>query len=137
MQPMTEVSFHWKHWEVCWEVKEEIYAVTKAVSAKYNTKGKLLEALPQFAPRRIALAIDVLISANLAQVNFDVLEVQTYDMNVVFELVKNDKKIEIPMSLEAAKDPSMVRRLIHGLGCRNPAGVETLVWMKTPKATEA
>ena len=132
MQPMTEVSFHWKHWEV----KDEIFAVTKAVSAKFNTKDKLLTALPQFASRRIALAIDVLISANLAQLNLDVLDVQTDDMNVVFELVKNDAKFELPMSLEAAKDPRMPRWIIHRLGCRNPAGVETLVWMRTPTAME-
>ena len=128
MQPVTEVSFLWRRWEL----KEAVFAITKAVAAGCDTKDSLQAALPQFSPRRIALAIDLLIAADMADVKLGVLEVHS-DMDVVFGLLKNEKFV-LPLSLEEARAPGMCRKLIHGLGCRNPAGVEALVRMDAGEA---
>ena len=128
MQPEIEISFRLRRKEV----KEAIFAISEAVSAGYDVKDTLQAALPQFSPRRIALAIDALITANLAEVKLGVLKVHSEDMDVLFELLK--KKFVLPLCLEDAKDPRMRREFIRKLGCRNPAGVEMLVIMKTKEA---
>jgi len=64
MQPQIELQFYWRRQDI----KEAIYAVTKAVAAGYDTKDKLLAVLPQFSTYRIALAIDALITADMAKI---------------------------------------------------------------------
>jgi hypothetical protein len=120
MQPQIELQFYWR----CQDIKEAIVAVTKAVAAGYNTKDKLLAALPQFSIHRIALAIDTLITADMAENNLGVLKIHP-DMDVVFELLKD--KFVLPLSVKEAKAPGVRRVLINKLGCKNPAGVEALL----------
>lgn len=120
MQPQIELKFYWRHQDI----KEAIYAVTKAVAAGYDTKDKLLSVLPQFSTYRIALAIDALITADMAKNNLGSLTIHP-DMDVVFELLKG--KLVLPLSLKDAKNPAMRRVFFNKLGCKNPAGVETLL----------
>lgn len=120
MQPQIELQFYWRRQGI----KEAIYAVTKAVVAGYDTKDKLLAALPQFSTYRIALAIDALITADMAENNLGSLTIHP-DMDIVFELLKG--KFVLPLSLKDAKAPVVRRVLLNKLGCKNPAGVETLV----------
>ncbi|MBW0295962.1 hypothetical protein B4P00_06905 [Shewanella xiamenensis] len=120
MQPQIELQFYWRRQDI----REAIYAVTKAVAAGYDTKDKLLAVLPQFSTYRIALAIDALITADMAKNNLGTLTIHP-DMDIVFELLKG--KFLLPLSLAAAKAPAMRRVLLNKLGCKNPAGVETLL----------
>ena len=120
MQQQIEMQFQWKRHET----KEVIVAVTKAVILGYNTKDKLLAALPMFSTYRIALAIDALITADMAENNFGVLCIHP-DMQIVFELLK--RKFTLPMSEEQAKSPAVRRYMINQLGSSNPAGVDTLL----------
>lgn len=120
MQPQIELQFYWRRQDI----KEAIYAVTKAVAAGYDTKDKLLAVLPQFSTYRIALAIDALITADMAKNNLGSLTIHP-DMDIVFELLKG--KFVLPLSLKDAKAPVMRRVLLNKLGCKNPAGVETLL----------
>ena len=120
MQQQIEMQFQWKRHET----KEVIVAVTKAVILGYNTKDKLLAVLPMFSTYRIALAIDALITADMAENNFGVLCIHP-DMQIVFELLK--RKFMLPMSEEQAKSPAVRRSVINQLGSSNPAGVETLL----------
>lgn len=120
MQPQIELQFYWRRQDI----KEAIVAVTKAVAAGYDTKYKLLAALPQFSTYRIALAIDALITADMAENNLGALTIHP-DMDVVFELLKG--KFVLPLSVEDAKAPGVRRVLINKFGCKNPAGVETLL----------
>lgn len=120
MQPQIELKFHWRRQDI----KEAIYAVTKAVAAGYNTKDKLLAVLPQFSTHRIALAIDALITAGMATNNLGSLTICP-DMDIIFELLK--RTLMLPLSLQDAKNPAMRRVLLNKLGCKNPAGVETLI----------
>lgn len=120
MQPQIELQFYWKRQDI----KEAIVAVTKAVSAGYDTKDKLLAALPQFSTYRIALAIDALITADMAENNLGVLTIHP-DMDVIFELLKG--KFMLPLTVKDAKARGVGRILINRLGCKNPAGVETLL----------
>lgn len=120
MQPKIELQFYWRRQDI----KEAIYAVTKAVAAGYDTKDKLLAVLPQFSIYRIALAIDALITADMAKNNLGSLTIHP-DMDIVFELLKG--KFVLPLSLKDAKAPAMRRVLLNKLGCKNPAGVETLL----------
>ena len=120
MQPQIELNFYWKRQDI----KEAIYAVTKAVTAGYNTRDKLLAALPQFSTNKIALAIDALITADMAENNIGFLSIHP-DMDIVFQLLKN--KFVLPLSLEDAKSQRVRRVLINKLGSRNPAGVELLL----------
>lgn len=120
MQPQIELQFYWRRQDI----KEAIYAVTKAVAAGYDTKDKLLAVLPQFSTYRIALAIDALITADMAKNNLGSLTIHP-DMDIVFELLKG--KFVLPLSLKDAKAPAMRRVLLNKLGCKNPAGVETLL----------
>lgn len=127
MQPQIELQFYWRRQDI----KEAIIAVTKAVTAGYNTKDKLLAALPQFSTYRIALAIDALITADMAENNLGVLTIHS-DMDVVFELIKG--KFLLPLSVKESTDSGLRRLLINKLGCKNPAGVETLLNTKTAEA---
>lgn len=120
MQLQIELQFYWRRQDI----KEAIFAVTKAVAAGYSTKDKLLAALPQFSTYRIALAIDALITADMAENNLGELTVHP-DMDIVFELLKG--KFVLPLSVEDAKAPGVRRVLINKLGCKNPAGVEMLL----------
>jgi hypothetical protein len=120
MQPQIELQFYWRRQDI----KEAIYAVTKAVAAGYDTKDKLLAVLPQFSTYRIALAIDALITADMAKNNLGSLTIHP-DMDIVFELLKG--KFVLPLSLTDAKAPAMRRVLLNKLGCKNPAGVETIL----------
>lgn len=120
MHPQIELQFYWRHQDI----KEAIYAVTKAVVSGYDTKDKLLAALPQFSTYRIALAIDALITADMVENNLGVLTIHP-DMDIVFELLKG--KFVLPLSLKDAKDPAVRRLLLNKLGCKNLAGVEALV----------
>ena len=83
-----------------------------------------MAALPMFSTYRIALAIDALITADMAENNFGVLCIHP-DMQIVFELLK--RKFTLPMSEEQAKSPAVRRYMINQLGSSNPAGVETLL----------
>jgi hypothetical protein len=120
MQPQIELQFSWRRQAI----KEAIVAVSKAVASGYNTKDKLLAALPQFSTHRIALAIDTLITADMAENSLGVLTIHP-DMDVVFELLNG--KFMLPLSAKEAKTPGVRRVLINKLGCKNPAGVETLL----------
>lgn len=120
MQPQIELQFYWRRQDI----KEAIYAVTKAVAAGYDTKDKLLAVLPQFSTYRIALAIDALITADMAKNNLGSLTIHP-DMDIVFELLKG--KFVLPLNLKDAKAPAIRRVLLNKLGCKNPAGVETLL----------
>ena len=120
MQPQIELQFYWRRKDI----KEAIIAVTTAVAAGYDTKDKLLAALPQFSTYRIALAIDALITADMAENNLGVLKIHP-DMDIIFELLK--VKFVLPLGVKDAKAPGVQRILINRLGCKNPAGVETLL----------
>ncbi|SFQ11289.1 hypothetical protein SAMN05216419_10652 [Nitrosomonas cryotolerans] len=125
MHPQIELQFYWRHQDI----KEAITAVAKAIAAGYDTKVKLLAALPQFSTFRIALAIDALITADMAENNLGTLSIHP-DMDIVFELLKG--KFVLPLSLKDAKAPAIRRVLLNKLGCKNPAGVETLLNISTP-----
>jgi len=126
MQPQIEMSFDWRRRST----KESIIAVTKAVGAGFNTKEKLTTSLPQFSVYRIALAIDALITAGMAENNLGVLSIHP-DMEIVFELA--DSKLVLPLTVYEA-DASMRRVIINKLGCKNPAGVESLLYVKIVEA---
>ena len=118
MHPQIKLQFYWRRQDI----KEAIYAVTKAVAAGYDTKDKLLAVLPQFSIYRIALAIDILITADMAKNNLGRLTIHS-DMDIVVELIKS--KFVLPLNLKDAQ--AMRRVLINKLGCKNPAGVEMLL----------
>lgn len=122
LQPETEIRFGWRSREI----NEAIFAVVRAVSHGYNTRETLLAALPYFSNQRIALAIDALISADMAEINLGVISTHT-DMDVVLELVSPGRVFVLPLSVEDVKAPGVRRALINKLGCTNPAGVESLL----------
>jgi hypothetical protein len=126
MQPQIELSFVWRRRSI----KESITAVTKAVGAGFNTKEKLTASLPQFSIYRIALAIDALITAGMAENNLGVLSIHP-DMDIVFELA--DSKLILPLTVDET-DASMRRVIINKLGSKNPAGVESLLHAKIVEA---
>ena len=123
MQQQISLELYW--WR--WDMKEVITAVAKAVSAGYDTKNKLLAALPQFSIYRVALAIDALITADMAEKNLDTLSIHP-DMDVIFELLKG--KFILPLSVKDVATPGVRRVLINKPGCKNPAGVEALFNIK-------
>jgi hypothetical protein len=123
----VELQFYWRHFAI----KEAIVAVTKAVTSGYNTKDKLLSALPQFSLHRIALAIDLMITADMLENNLGVLTIHT-DMNIIFELLNN--KFELPLTIDDIQAPGIRRLLLNKLGCKNPAGVEMLLNTKYVEA---
>lgn len=120
MQEQISIEFSWRNKDN----KEVIFAVCKAVAFGYNTKDSLLAALPQFSIHRIARAIDILITADMASINFDYITIHS-DMNIVFELAK--KKIILPLGKEEAKNVLVQRIILNNLKCQNPAGVQSLL----------
>ncbi len=127
MPPQIDLKFYLKRPDV----KEAIIAVTLAVAAGYNTRDKLLGALPQFSTYRIASAIDALITADMAENNLGVLTISS-DMDIVFELLK--RRFVLPLSVKDAKAPGVRRVLINKLGSKNPAGVEALLNLNIAEA---
>ena len=123
----VELQLYWRHFAI----EEAVFAVTKAVMSGYNTKDKLLSALPQFSLHRIALAIDLLITADMLENNLGELTIHT-DMNIIFELLNN--KFELPLSMDEMQIPGIRRLLLNKLGCKNPAGVEMLLNTKFVEA---
>ena len=123
----VELQFYWR----CFAIEEAVFAVTKAVMSGYNTKDKLLSVLPQFSLHRIALAIDLLITADMLENNLGELTIHT-DMNIIFELLNN--KFELPLSIHEIQTPGIRRLLLNKLGCKNPAGVEMLLNTKFVEA---
>ena len=123
----VELQLYWRHFAI----EEAVFAVTKAVMSGYNTKDKLLSVLPQFSLHRIALAIDLLITADMLENNLGELTIHT-DMNIIFELLNN--KFELPLSMDEMQIPGIRRLLLNKLGCKNPAGVEMLLNTKYVEA---
>ena len=123
----VELQFYWRYIAI----EEAVFAVTKAVMSGYNTKDKLLSVLPQFSLHRIALAIDLLITADMLENNLGELTIHT-DMNIIFELLNN--KFELPLSMDEMQIPGIRRLLLNKLGCKNPAGVEMLLNTKYVEA---
>ncbi len=123
----VELQFYWRYIAI----EEAVFAVTKAVISGYNTKDKLLSVLPQFSLHRIALAIDLLITADMLENNLGELTIHT-DMNIIFELLNN--KFELPLSMDEMQIPGIRRLLLNKLGCKNPAGVEMLLNTKYVEA---
>ena len=123
----VELQLYWRHFAI----EEAVFAVTKAVMSGYNTKDKLLSVLPQFSLHRIALAIDLLITADMLENNLGELTIHT-DMNIIFELLNN--KFELPLSMDEMQIPGIRRLLLNKLGCKNPAGVEMLLNTKFVEA---
>lgn len=126
MQPQIEMSFFWRRRSI----KEGIIAVSKAVSAGYNTKENLTASLPQFSIYRIALAIDALITSGMAENNIGVLSIHP-DMDIIFELVNT--KMVLPLTVDEV-DASMRRVIINKLGAKNPAGIESLLYARIVEA---
>ncbi|MBU9828773.1 hypothetical protein J1779_02375 [Rahnella sp. FC061912-K] len=126
MESQLEMSFIWRRSSK----KESLIAVTKAVNAGFNTREKLVSSLPQFSLYRIALAIDALITADMAENNFGVLTIHP-DMNIVFELVASTFVLPVPAQ---QMDATTRRMIINRLGCSNPAGVESLLHLKIEEA---
>ena len=117
----TEITFHWRKRNL----KDSILAVCYAVRLGYASRDQLLNALPQFSKSRILLSLDVLFSANMADVNMGVLSINS-DMAIVEEII--GKPIVLPISLVEEKDkPKLIRSITINLGVNNPAGVETLL----------
>ncbi|MFZ7337026.1 hypothetical protein ACLS0R_12280 [Comamonas jiangduensis] len=108
--------------------KEAIIAVSRAVAYGYNTREKILKVLPQFAPHRLVLAIDALVSSNMAQVNMGILSVHK-DMTMVEVITKpTNTGFVIDMGIEELKKSSVMRQLYMEMGADNTAGVESLVY---------
>jgi hypothetical protein len=118
MSQEIELSFAWRRPAL----REPIIGITKAVWAGFDTKDKIFSSLPQFSEYRIALALDALITARMAENNFGVLSVHT-DMDLVMHL--SHSKFNLPMDKDSFK--ALQRLVIHRLGARNPAGVEVLL----------
>ena len=117
----TEITFHWRKRNL----KESILAVCYAVRLGYTSRDQLLSALPQFSKSRILLSLDVLFSANMADVNMGVLSINS-DMAIVEEIV--GKPIVLPISIVEDEDkPKLIRKITINLGLNNPAGVENLL----------
>lgn len=117
----TEITFRWrKH-----NLKDSILAVCYAVRLGYTSRDQILSALPQFSKLRILLSLDVLFSANMADVNRGVLSINS-DMIIVEEIVGKPIVLPIPV-VEHTAEPKLIRSIIINLGFNNPAGVETLL----------
>lgn len=117
----SQITFNWrKH-----NLKESVLAVCYAVRLGYTSRDQLLSALPQFSKSRILLSLDVLFSANMADVNMGVLSINS-DMAIVEEIIGKSIALPIPV-VEDEDKPKLIRSIIINLGLNNPAGVETLL----------
>ncbi len=119
-----EITFHWRKRNL----KESILAICYAVRLGYTSRDQLLSALPQFSKSRILLSLDVLFSANMADVNMGMLSFNA-DMVIVEEIAGKPIVLPIP-KVEDKDEPKLIRSLIINLGLNNPAGVEILLRAK-------
>lgn len=117
----TEINFYWRKRNL----KESIQAVCYAVRLGYASRDQLLSALPQFSKSRILLSLDVLLSANMADVNMGVLSINS-DMAIVEEIIGKPIVLHIPLVKDEEK-PKLIRSIMINLGFNNPAGVENLL----------
>lgn len=115
----SEITFQWRNRNL----KESILAICYAIRFGYTSRDNLLNALPQFSKSRILLSLDLLFSANMAEVNMGVLCINS-DMAIIEEIV--DKPIVLPIPVIDDKE-KLVRSITINLGLKNPAGVETLL----------
>lgn len=119
-----EITFDWRKRNL----KESILAICYAVRLGYTSRDQLLSALPQFSKSRILLSLDVLFSANMADVNMGMLSINS-DMVIVEEIAGKPIVLPIP-KVEDKDEPKLIRSLIINLGLNNPAGVEILLRAK-------
>ena len=119
MKAGIELSFGWRRVAL----KEAIIAITRAVRAGFNTREKMTLALPQFSDYRLALALDALFTAGMAENHVGVL-VLSPDIELVIHL--SASRFNLPIDPNDF-DKSMQRAVIYRLGARNPAGVEVLL----------
>ena len=115
------ITLHWRKRHL----KESILAICYAVRLGYTTRDQLLAALPQFSRSRILLSLDVLLSANMADINMGNLSINA-DMSIVEEII--GKPVDLPILMMDRKAfPQLLRRMFTHLGLSNPAGAETLL----------
>lgn len=126
MQPQIKMTFSWRRAAM----KESLIAISKAVSAGFNTRERLIAALPQFSVYRLALALDVLITADMAENHLGVLSIHP-DMERVFALAGSTLLLPIDI---ANVDAAVRRIMLNKLGAKNPAGVESLLYIRIEEA---
>lgn len=117
----SHITYRWRRSKE--NLKEPILAIYYAVKHGYNTRDDLIAALPQFSRSRLLLALDALLSANLAEINLDILSVSE-DVAIIQKIV-ND-----PIDLDIAAEevtPAIIRQISMAIGLSNPAGVEALL----------
>ncbi|WP_323952250.1 hypothetical protein [Aeromonas hydrophila] len=119
----TEITFHWRDKNL----KDAVLAIYYAVARGYNTQDKLLMALPQFSKNRLLLALDLLFSSGMASVNLGVLTVSE-DIRLIERIV--EEKFELPIQV-AELTPPVKRKVALGLGLKNAAGIDVLLFTKT------
>ncbi|HHQ4519453.1 hypothetical protein [Aeromonas veronii] len=119
----TEITFHWRDKNL----KDAVLAINYAVAWGYNTQDKLLMALPQFSKNRLLLALDLLFSSGMASVNLGVLTVSE-DIRLIEKIV--EEKFELPIQV-AELTPPVKRKVALGLGLKNAAGIDVLLFTKT------
>jgi hypothetical protein len=119
----TEITFHWRKKNL----KDAVLAISYAVAWGYNTQEKMLLALPQFSKNRLLLALDLLFSSGMASANLGVLTVSE-DIHLIEQIVES--KFELPIQ-EADLTPPVRRKIALGLGLKNPAGIDVLLYTKT------
>lgn len=119
----TEITFHWRDKNL----KDAVLAIYYAVARGYSTQDKLLMALPQFSKNRLLLALDLLFSSGMASANLGVLTVSE-DIRLIEQIV--DEKFELPIQV-VELTPSVKRKVALGLGLKNAAGIDVLLFTKT------
>lgn len=115
------ITLHWRRRHL----KESILAICYAVRLGYTTRDQLLSALPQFSRSRILLSLDILLSANMADINMGTLLINA-DMSIIEEIVGKSVDLPIP-TVDREAVPQLLRRMFINLGLSNPAGAETLL----------
>lgn len=119
----TELTFHWRNKNL----KDAVLAIYYTVAWGYNTRDKLLMALPQFSKNRLLLALDLLFSSGMASANLGVLTVSE-DIRLIEQIV--GMKFDLPFS-EGELTPPVKRKVALGLGLKNAAGIDVLLFTKT------
>lgn len=117
----SQITYRWQRSKQ--NLKEPIYAIYYAVKHGYNTREDLLAALPQFSKNRLLLALDALLSANLAEINLNVLSVS--DDVAIIQKIVNDP-IDLDMAAEDVTPP-VIRQISIAIGLSNPAGIDALL----------
>lgn len=115
------ITLHWRKRHL----KESILAICYAVRLGYATRDQLLNALPQFSRSRILLSLDLLLSANMADINMGTLSINA-DMSIVEEIIAKALHLPIP-TVDRKAEAQLLRRMFIHLGLSNPAGAETLL----------